>query len=76
MGGGDWFLLIVFLMPVYGLLIWSYINPEESHLLGRRWMYNEDPELNEAAISLHKKISLIALILITLMLLLSIYRSF
>ena len=76
MGGAEWFLLIVFLIPLYGLLIWSYLNPEDSHLLGRRWMYNEDPELNEVAISLHKKASLIALIVITLMLLLSIYRSF
>lgn len=76
MSGPEWFLLIVFLIPVYGLLIWSYINPEDSHLLGKRWMYNEDPELNEVAISLHKKMSLIVLIIITLMLLISIYRSF
>lgn len=38
MSGPEWFLLIVFLIPVYGLLIWSYINPEDSHLLGKRWM--------------------------------------
>lgn len=76
MGGAEWFLLIVFLIPLYGLLIWSYVCPEDSYFFGKRWMYNEDPELNEMAISLQKKISLIAIILITLMLLLSIYRSF
>ncbi len=76
MSGSEWFIFIVFLIPVYGLLIWSYIEPEESYLWGRRWMYEEEPELSEEAIWLQKKVSIIALIVITLGLLLNIYRSF
>lgn len=76
MRGPELFLFIVFLIPVYGLLIWSFVYPEDSHLFGKRWMYEEDPELNEMAIAIHKKVSLIALIVITLMLLISACRSF
>lgn len=76
MSGSEWFIFIVFLIPVYGLLIWSYIEPEESYLWGRRWMYEEEPELSEEAIWLQKKVSMIALIVITFGLLLTIYRSF
>lgn len=76
MSGSEWFITIIFLIPVYGLLIWSYIEPEESYLWGRRWMYEEEPELSEEAIWLQKKVSMIALIVITFFILLDIYRSF
>ena len=76
LSGSDWFLLIIFLIPVYGLLIWAYIEPEESLLFGKRWMYEEEPEFSEEAISFNKRASLIAIIIITLFVLLGIYRSF
>ncbi|ABR47934.1 hypothetical protein Amet_1762 [Alkaliphilus metalliredigens QYMF] len=76
MRGTELFILIIFLIPVYGLLIWGYREPEESHLFGRRWMYEEEPELSEEVIWLHKRVSMIAIIVITCMLLLTIYRSF
>ena len=76
LSGSEWFIMIIFLMPVYGLLIWGYINPEESHLFGRRWMYEEEPELSEEAITSTKKASLIFIIIITFFVLLNIYRSF
>lgn len=76
LSGVEWFMLIIFLIPLYGLFIWAYINPEESHFWGRRWMYEEEPELSEEAIWLHKKMSLVAIIIITFFVLLDIYRSF
>jgi len=74
--GSEWFILIIFLIPVYGLLIWGYINPEESYFFGRRWMYEEEPELSEEAIWFHKRVSMIIIIVITFILLLNIYQSF
>jgi len=63
--GSELFILIIFLIPVYGLLIWAYIEPEESLLFGRRWMYEEEPELSEEAILFNKRVSMIAIIIIT-----------
>jgi len=76
LGGSELFILVIFLIPVYGLLIWSYIEPEESLLFGRRWMYEEEPELTEEAISSSKRVSLITIIIITFFVILGIYRSF
>ena len=70
MSGAELFILIILLMPVYGLLIWGYINPQESYLFGRRWMYKEEPELSEEAIWFHKKASMIAIVVITFILVL------
>ncbi|KPN96342.1 hypothetical protein [Lysinibacillus sp. ZYM-1] len=42
--------LILPILIVYGVLIWTYFNPEESLLKGRRRMYKEEPQLTESAI--------------------------
>lgn len=76
LGGSELFIMIIFLIPVYGLLIWSYIEPEESLLFGRRWMYEEEPELTEEAILSSKRASLITIIIITFFVIVGIYRSF
>ena len=76
MRGPELFILIMFFIPLYGILIYSYVYPEDSHLFFRRWMYEEDPELNESAVAMIKKANLIALIIMTLMLLLAFYRIF
>ncbi|SFG06014.1 hypothetical protein SAMN05660649_00518 [Desulfotomaculum arcticum] len=76
MSGAELFIFFTFLIPIYGLLIFGYINPEESFLLGRRWMYKEKPELSEEAIYFYKKASLIGIVVITFIALLIIYRSF
>lgn len=68
------FILIIFSVPIYGLLIWSYIEPEESFFLGRRWMYGKEPELSEGAIKFHKTMSIVSIIVVTIILLLSIFR--
>lgn len=42
--------LTILLIPFYGLLIWSYFEPEEALLFGNRWKYKEDPEPSEKMI--------------------------
>jgi hypothetical protein len=53
---------IILLIPVYGLLLWGYIQPEESMLFGKRWMYKEDPEPSIKAIRYVKFSTMTAMI--------------
>ncbi|MBT2686837.1 hypothetical protein J7I93_01430 [Bacillus sp. ISL-47] len=61
-------LILVFILfiPVYGVLLWSYFDPEESMLWGKRWMYEEEPEISEGAIRYTKMMSLVVMAVITL----------
>ena len=43
--------LILLLLILYGIIIWTYFNPKESLLWGRRWIYKEEPEITESAIN-------------------------
>lgn len=43
-------LTVIFMIPIYFLLIWTWCEPEDSILLGRRWMYKEEPEISKKAI--------------------------
>ena len=45
------FLILIFIGPLIGILIWSYKNPKISILWGRRWAYKEEPNITEGAIS-------------------------
>ncbi|RJS64170.1 hypothetical protein CJ485_05265 [Priestia filamentosa] len=58
-------LSFIFFIPVYVVLIWSYFDPEESLLLGRRWVYQEDPEPSPAALRYIKVMSLIGIVGLT-----------
>lgn len=75
LGGADLLIFIILLIPIYVALIYSYQYPEESILFGRRWMFKEEPELTEEAILLNKKISLIAIVVISFFLIFSIIKS-
>lgn len=48
------FIIIVFMIPFYGMLLWVYFCPEESILFGRKWMYKEEPEITGEAIQYTK----------------------
>jgi len=74
--GGELFILIIFLIPIYGLLFWAYKDPKASYLFGRRWMYKEEPEFSEESIMFLKKSAIVFIVIITLMLILTICRSF
>ncbi|OCA90582.1 hypothetical protein A8F94_01485 [Bacillus sp. FJAT-27225] len=52
----------IFFVPTYLGLIFTYRYPEESMLLGKRWMYKEEPEISEGAIRYTKTAALIGLI--------------
>ncbi|WP_185806787.1 hypothetical protein [Bacillus sp. HMF5848] len=70
------FLMIIFLGPIYGVLIWTYFHPEESMLLGQRWQYKEEPEFSEAAIKYTKFGSIIALFIITMIFVVTVFNNY
>ena len=74
MRGVEIFMIIVLLIPIYWMLIYGYMYPEESYFWGKRWMYEEEPQLTEEAIDFQKKASLISIIVITLALILIILK--
>ncbi|WP_185150656.1 hypothetical protein [Cytobacillus dafuensis] len=55
-------LIIILMIPIYGLVTWSYFYPEESLLFGKRWMYKEEPELSNEVIRYTKFASMIVMI--------------
>ncbi|MCH7321493.1 hypothetical protein LZ480_06255 [Solibacillus sp. MA9] len=64
--------LIFFMSPLYAVIIWSYLNPKESLLWGKRGIFKEEPEVTEAAIRQAKVTAIFGLIWLTFMLLLGI----
>lgn len=64
------FIIVVLMIPVYGILIWTYLYPRESLLWGRKSMYKEEPEFTEGAIRYAKLGSVIFMVVITIMLIL------
>lgn len=59
-------MLFIFMIPIYAMLIWTYFNPEESMLLGQRWMYKEEPEFSDDAIRYTKFGAIVGIFLITM----------
>ncbi|WP_180968280.1 hypothetical protein [Cytobacillus massiliigabonensis] len=55
-------LAVIFMIPLYGLFLWSYYYPEDSLLAGKRWMYTEEPEISKAAIRYTKFSSMTAMV--------------
>ncbi|MDI2588497.1 hypothetical protein OR571_15585 [Psychrobacillus sp. NEAU-3TGS] len=55
----------ILMIPIYGVLIWSYFRPKESMLWGKRWMYKEEPEISTSAIRYVKFASLASIIIMT-----------
>ncbi|WP_176753075.1 hypothetical protein [Tenuibacillus multivorans] len=49
------------------LLVWSIVNPEESYLLGKRWMFKEEPDISEADIFMFRLSSIVSLIIVVLL---------
>lgn len=48
-------------IPIIGLLIYSIKYPKEAYLLGRRWMYDEEPEISDEFAKLCKYSSILVL---------------
>jgi len=67
--------LFIVIIIIYGILIWTYFNPEESLLWGKRGMYKEEPQLTESAIRNTKVKALISIIVITLIVIIYIIKQ-
>lgn len=65
----DMFITVIVLIPIYGLLIWTYYNPRESMLFGKRWMYKEVPEISSSAIRFTKFVSINGMAFLTILVL-------
>lgn len=59
-------LIIILSIPLYAVLIWTYFEPRESLLWGKRWMYKEEPEPSEGAIRYTKVASAISIVALTI----------
>ena len=59
----DIIICFILIIPIYGVLIWSYFCPKESMLWGKRWMYKEEPEISAGAIRYVKFASLASIIM-------------
>lgn len=55
-------IMIFIMIPIYVLLIWTYLYPEDSMLFGRKWMYKEKPEFSKEAIRFTKFISVVTMV--------------
>ncbi|WP_056832335.1 hypothetical protein [Psychrobacillus sp. FJAT-21963] len=60
--------LILLFIPLYVIMIWQFFNPKESILWGRRWMYKEEPNVTEKAITHAKVTSVIGIVFLTIVL--------
>ena len=61
----EFILFFILCIPLYGVLIWSFLCPEESVILGKRWLFNHKLEPSTLAIQYTKWSSLVGLILLT-----------
>ncbi|MFJ5771632.1 hypothetical protein [Psychrobacillus sp. NPDC093180] len=65
----------ILMIPIYGVLIWSYFCPKESMLWGKRWMYKEEPEISTGAIRYVKFASLASIIIMTFIFIILIFTQ-
>ncbi|MBB3111914.1 uncharacterized BrkB/YihY/UPF0761 family membrane protein [Paenibacillus phyllosphaerae] len=63
--------MFIVLLPLYGLLIWSFFNPEGSMSWGKAWMYKERPEPSEAGIIYIRSASVFGLLVLTIWLIIA-----
>lgn len=68
------FLVIIFCIPIYALLVYSIKYPEKAAKMGKRWMYNGDVEPSEDYIKYIRFSSIIGVIVITLVLLVVLFK--
>lgn len=57
---GFWFVIL------YGIAIWTFLNPEESLIIFRRWEYKEEPVFSDLAVTVQKYGALFVVLFLTL----------
>lgn len=60
-----WFIIC---LPLYAVLIWQYVKPEEAILWGKRWMYQDEPQITESGLRYTKLLSLFGIIFLSIIL--------
>lgn len=69
------FLMIVFYIPIAGVLLYTIFYPGESATLGKRWQFKQDNlEPSEDIIKYNRTAGIVALIIITVMFAFLIFR--
>lgn len=66
----EFFFVSIFCVPLFFIFLYTFKNPSESFLFGRRWMFNsEDIEPSETFIKYYKIISIIGMTIVVSILL-------
>lgn len=73
---GEVIIFIFFAIVLYGLLIHAYIDPEESYMMGKRWMYEDEVELTEEFKSFIRFSAMVGIIFLTIVIIVSFIRIF
>ncbi|WP_198317418.1 hypothetical protein [Cytobacillus praedii] len=55
-------IFVIFLIPLYGIMLWTYYFPEDCILAGKRRMYTEEPEISKAAIRYTKSAAMTTMV--------------
>ncbi len=59
---GEIIIAVIFMIPLYAFFIWTYNFPEDSFLFGKRWKYQEEPEVSPNVVRYMKFASIVAMI--------------
>ncbi|WP_034430338.1 hypothetical protein [Caldisalinibacter kiritimatiensis] len=57
----QYFFFILILIPVFFVFLYVYMYPTDTFMFGRRWMFDEEPEMSEGFIKYYKIISIICM---------------
>lgn len=69
------FIMIVFYLPIAGVLLYTIFYPAESALMGKRWQFkNEDLEPSDEFVKYNRTVGIIAFVLITIVFLIFLFR--
>ncbi|WP_453993793.1 hypothetical protein [Bacillus nitroreducens] len=69
-------LYFILMIPVIGILIWTFFHPEESILFRQRWIYKDEPEFSELAIRYTKFSSIVVVYLILMIFVFQLVTNF
>lgn len=64
---GTVILCFILFIPIYAILIWQIYKPKDAILWGKRWMYKEEPDVTETAITYTKIASVICIVFLTIL---------
>lgn len=59
---GEIVIAVIFMIPLYAFFIWTYNCPEESYLFGKRWKYQEEPDVSPDLVRYMKFASIVSMI--------------